>query len=258
MSASGRPAALVTGAAGGLGGAIATALASADFDLVLADREVGEALENRRDACATLGADVCLLANDLTSDADRPGFVDAAFAAFGHLDCLVNNAGVSVLSRGDILDVSPKSFDRCIAVNLRAQFFLTQQVAKRMIAAKAETRRSIITVTTVAVDHHVGKVLAEYAIAKAGLSHSLQHWAVRLEREGIDCYEVRPGMMKTDMTATTRDKYDGLIASGFVPAGRWGETAEVAKAVAVLAGGGLSYATGQTIHVDGGMRFKVF
>ena len=258
MRAAPPPAAGAGGGGGGLGGAIARSLAGSGFDLVLADLHVTDALERRKEDLEALGASVRTLGNDLTDDAARPGFVDEAWSAFGRLDCLVNNAGVSVLARGDILDVSPESFDRSVAVNLRAQFFLTQAVARRMIAAPAARRRSIVTVTTVAVGHHVGTVLAEYCVAKAGLSHSVQHWAVRLDREGIDCYEVRPGMMRTDMTATTRDKYDGLIASGFVPAGRWGDTEEVGRAVSMLAGGGLSYATGQTIHVDGGMRFKAF
>lgn len=258
MARDSRPVALVTGAAGGIGGAIARELAGAGFDLVLADRAVSDDFGRRAADLRELGARTALIANDLTDDAGRGPFVEEAFDAFARLDCLVNNAGVSVMSRGDILDVMPESFDRCIAVNLRAQFFLTQAVAKRMIATPSERRRSIVTVTTVAVEHHVGTTLAEYAISKAGLSHSLQHWAVRLAREGIDCYEVRPGMMKTDMTAATRGKYDALIESGFVPAGRWGDTAEVGRAVAMLASGALGYATGQTIHVDGGMRFKSF
>jgi NAD(P)-dependent dehydrogenase (short-subunit alcohol dehydrogenase family) len=253
-----RPVALITGAGGGIGGAVSSALAAAGFDLVLTDRTISPALKSRAAALAEVGAATRLVANELTDDDERMGFVDTAFAAFGRLDCLVNNAGVSVLSRGDILDVSHESFDRCVAVNLRAQFFLTQAVARRMIATESPRRRSIVTVTTVAVDHHVGTVLAEYAISKAALSHALQHWAVRLEREGIDCYEVRPGMLKTDMTATTREKYDDLIASGFVPARRWGDVGEVGRAVAMLATGQLGYATGQTIHIDGGMRFKVF
>jgi NAD(P)-dependent dehydrogenase (short-subunit alcohol dehydrogenase family) len=253
-----KPVALVTGAAGGLGGAIARALGDAGFDLVLAAREASASFDERKVELEAAGANVRLLYNDLTDDGPREGFVDRCFAAFGRLDCLVNNAGVSVLERSDILDVTPESFDRSIAVNLRAQFFLTQAVARRMIATASTRRRSIVTITTVAVDHLVGTVLAEYCIAKAGLSHAVAHWATRLEREGINCYEIRPGMMKTDMTSTTREKYDALIASGFVPAGRWGDTAEVGRAVAVLAKGELSYATGQTIHVDGGMRFKVF
>ncbi|WP_417722518.1 3-ketoacyl-ACP reductase [Salipiger sp.] len=253
-----RRVALVTGASGGIGGAIAEQLAGAGFDLVLAGQSITPGFEARAEALRGTGARVALLANDLSDDAARPGFVEAAFAAFGRLDALVNNAGVSVMSRGDILDVTTESFDRSIAVNLRAQFFLIQAVAKRMIATPSAQRRSIVTVTTVAVDHHVARVLAEYTTAKAGLAHALQHWAVRLEPEGIDCYEVRPGMMKTEMTSTTTGKYDALIASDFVPAGRWGETSEVGRAVAMLASGTLGYATGQTIHVDGGMRFKAF
>lgn len=253
-----KPVALVTGAAGGMGGAIALALALAGFDLVLSDRDIDEAFAACAERLRQSRVDVTLLANDLADDAARQPFVEQAFKAFGQIDCLVNNAGVSVLSRGDILDVTPESFDRCMAVNLRAQFFLTQAVARRMVEAPFVRRRSIVTVTTVAVDHHVGEVLAEYTISKAGLSHAIQHWAVRLEREGIDCFEVRPGMMKTDMTANTRGKYEDLIESGFVPARRWGDTAEVGRAVAMLASGTLSYSTGQTIHVDGGMRFKTF
>jgi NAD(P)-dependent dehydrogenase (short-subunit alcohol dehydrogenase family) len=257
MATDRRPVALVTGAAGGIGGAIAWALGAAGFDIVLTGRDLA-LLDGLKDRLYAAGVASTAIGYDLTDDGARESFVEAAFAAYGGIDCLVNNAGVSVMSRGDILDATPESFDRCVAVNLRAQFFLTQAVARRMIGAPFSRRRTIVTVTTVAVDHHVGRVLAEYCISKAGLSHSVQHWAARLDREGIDCYEVRPGMMKTDMTATTREKYDALIASGFVPAARWGDIGEVGRAVALLARGELSYATGQTLHIDGGMRFKVF
>lgn len=249
---------MITGAAGGIGGAIAQALAKAGFDLVLSDRESNDVLSTLQGELEEQGAAIRFLPYDLTDDETRQDFVASAFSAFGHIECLVNNAGVSVMARGDILDVGPESFDRSVAVNLRGQFFLTQAVARRMIDMPRNRRCSIVTITTVAVEHHVGMVLAEYCIAKAGLSHAVQHWAVRLEREGIDCYEVRPGMMKTDMTSTTTNKYDDMIAAGFVPAGRWGDTSEVGRAVAMLAKGELSYATGQTIHVDGGMRFKTF
>jgi NAD(P)-dependent dehydrogenase (short-subunit alcohol dehydrogenase family) len=257
MPAADKPVALVTGAAGGMGAAIARSLAASGFNLVLTDREAG-ALSPLQEEVAALGASTFSIGYDLTDDGERSAFVDTAFSAVGRLDCLVNNAGVPVMSRGDILDVTPESFDRCIAVNLRAQFFLTQAVARRMIASPSDRRRTIVTITSVAIDHHVGSVLAEYCTSKAGLSHSIHHWAARLAKEGIDCYEVRPGMMKTDMTASTREKYDSLIASGFVPAARWGDTAEVGGAVALLARGEIGYATGQTLHIDGGMRFKVF
>jgi NAD(P)-dependent dehydrogenase (short-subunit alcohol dehydrogenase family) len=255
-----RPVALVTGAAGGLGGAIAVALARKGYDLVLNDLSPSDALQHVAGEIEAAGTRAQILAQDIACVAELPGFAARAQAAFGRLDCLVNNAGVSVLSRGDILDVSPESFDRCHGVNLRAQFFLTQAVARLMAAANEADagRKAIITVTSVAVDEIIGKVLAEYSISKAGLSHMIKHFAVRLAPLGIECYELRPGMMKTGMTSTTRDKYDALIASGFVPAGRWGALDEVGETAANLANGALRYAVGQVVSVDGGMRLKVF
>lgn len=258
----GRPAALVTGAAGGLGGSLAMALARKGFDLVLNDIAESDALEELAGSLRGAGARVSVLPRDIARISDLDAYVALVHAAHGRLDCLVNNAGVSVLSRGDILDVTPESFDRCIAVNLRAQFFLTQAVARRMIAdgkqAPDGRRRSIIFITTVAVDNVIGTVLVEYSASKAALSHAARHFAVRLTGEGIDCYEVRPGMMATSMTATSRNKYDGLIANGFVPAGRWGEIDEIGRTVANLADGALSYCVGQTINVDGGLALKTF
>ncbi|HEU0220703.1 MAG TPA: 3-ketoacyl-ACP reductase [Paracoccaceae bacterium] len=262
-SAGDRPVALVTGAAGGLGGAIARALGQKGFDLVLNDLSESKALTG---LCAELekaGVAARPLAQDIARVEELDTFVERVHALFGRLDCLVNNAGVSVLARGDILEVSPESFDRCVAVNLRGQFFLTQRVAHRMLQdARPELsggrRRSIITITTVAVEHVIGRVLAEYGIAKAGLSHMVKHFAVRLVTEGIDCYEVRPGMMATSMTESSRQKYDALIAQGFVPAGRWGEIEDIGRAVANLADGALSYAVGLTISIDGGMALKTF
>ena len=260
--ATGRRVALITGAAGGLGGAIAEELAAKGFDLVLNDLVESDTL---RQLCASLevvGIRARPLAQDIGRVDELAVFVDKAHGVFGRLDCLVNNAGVSVLSRGDILDVSPESFDRCIAVNLRAQFFLTQAVARRMLAdpapTEAEKRRSIVTLTTVAVEHMVGTVLAEYCISKAGLSHMVKHFAARLVGEGIDCYEIRPGMMSTTMTRSSAAKYQALIESGFVPARRWGELSDVGRAVAALADGCFSYAVGQTISIDGGMALKTF
>ncbi len=200
-----------------------------------------------------------LVIQDIGAVDELDTFVERVHAIHWRLDCLVNNAGVSVLSRGDILDVTPESFDRCVAINLRAQFFLTQRVARRMLRDPLpdQRRRSIVTVSTVAVEHIIGKV-AEYSISKAGLSHMVKHFATRLVTEGIDCYEVRPGMMKSDMTSSSRERYDGLIAAGFVPAHRWGELAEVGRVVANLAEGALSYTVGQTLNIDGGMSLKTF
>lgn len=257
-----RSVALITGAAGGLGGALALALGEKGFDLVLNDLTESDAL---RALCAGLearGIRARPLAQDIAEADQLAAFVEKAHAVFGRLDCLVNNAGVSVLSRGDILDVTPESFDRCISVNLRAQFFLTQCVARRMlrdpIPGPGQRRRSIISITTVAVDHVIATVLAEYSTSKAGLAHAIKHFAARLVDHGIDCYEVRPGMMSTSMTKSSQTKYDALIDSGFVPARRWGELSDVGNAVATLADGALRYAVGQTISIDGGMALKTF
>ena len=261
-NAQSRPVALVTGAGGGLGGALALALAHKGFDLVLNDLAESDALRSLSEQVAALGASAAILPQDITRTDELAAYVARVRAAHGRLDCLINNAGVSVLSRGDLLDVTPESFDRCIGVNLRAQFFLTQAVARAMIAdgapAPGARRRAIVFITTVAVENIIGKVLAEYSTSKAGLSHAAKHFAVRLAPEGIDCYEVRPGVMATSMTASSTEKYDALIAGGFVPAGRRGEVAEVARTVANLADGALSYSVGQAINVDGGLALKTF
>lgn len=249
---------MITGARGGLGGAIALALAKRGHDLVLNDLDMSRDLFALAADLRAFGGRVEIMPQDIGQVQQLPGYVAEVVARMGGLDVLVNNAGVSVLSRGDLLDVTPESFDRCIAVNMRAQFFLTQAVARHMLAAPAARRRTIITVTSVAVDQIIGKVLAEYSISKAGLAHMVQHFAARLAPENIDCFEIRPGMMQTEMTSTSREKYDRLIAEGFVPAGRWGSLDEIGKVIATMASGEFSYAVGQAIHIDGGMRFKTF
>lgn len=257
-----RPVALVTGTAQGLGSVIVERLAREGFDVVANDLVLDDRLERVCEAARAAGALAMPLAFDISRVEDLGAFTQQAAAAFGSIDCLVNNAAVSVLSRGDLLDVSTESFDRSMGVNLRGTFFLTQQVARWMVANKASAlkskRRSIITISSVGVEHMVGRQVAEYCLAKSALVVMTKHFAVRLVTEGIDCYDVRPGMMQTSMTESSREKYDGLIATGYVPANRWGQLDEVAATIASLANGALRYSVGQTIHVDGGMALKPF
>ena len=248
-----RPVALITGARRGIGQGIAFALAAAGFDLVIND------LERDADAEATLagvdarGARASFVAADIADLAAQPGLVDAAFA-FGRLECLVNNAGVSVLSRGDLLDVAPESYDRCLDVNLRGPFFLTQRIARRMLEQPPPEGgpRSIITVTSVnAETPSISR--GEYCISKAGASMLTKLFALRLAPHGIGVFEVRPGIIRTPMTAPVAERYQREIERGITPIARWGEPADVGRAVATAATGGLPFSVGQVIYVDGGL-----
>ena len=188
----------------------------------------------------------------------RP-FLQAALQAYGRVDLLVNNAGVAPSVRQDILVASPGEYDRVLAINLRGPYFLTQLVANQMIAqrgAEAPVERpagtivnvSSVSAATVSVDR------GEYCISKAGVAMATQLWAARLAPEGIVVYEVRPGVVATDMTAGVQAKYDALFAAGLAPMPRWGQPSDVAGAVAVLASGQMPYSTGDVIHVAGGMQ----
>jgi NAD(P)-dependent dehydrogenase (short-subunit alcohol dehydrogenase family) len=244
--------ALVTGAGRGIGRGIAVSLAQSGFALVLNDLPGSADVAGTMAAVQAEGAQAALAPGDISDLAVHDALVATAWAAFGRIDCLVNNAGVSVARRGDILDVHPESFDRLIDINLRGPFFLTQAVAKRMLAAPSGGFRSIITISslnavTAALDR------AEYCISKTGLSMMSKIFALRLAGEGIHTYEVRPGVIRTDMTAVAREKYDRLFAEGLAPIARWGEPDDVGRTVAMLAAGGLPYSTGEAIYVDGGL-----
>ncbi|MGE0232142.1 MAG: 3-ketoacyl-ACP reductase [Flavobacteriaceae bacterium] len=261
-AAASRPVAIITGAAGGLGSIIAPQMARNGFDVVVSDLHETEAMESVCEAVRKEGGKAWGIAQDLARVEELKAFVDNVYDTCGRLDCLVNNAGVSVLSRGDMLDVTPESFDRVYAVNLRAPFFLTQHVAKRMLDDRkngvGDHFKSIITISSVGTDHMIGKVVSEYCIIKSATAVMTKHYAVRLAAAGIDCYDIRPGMMPTSMTASSKDKYDGLIAQGYVPAGRWAELDEIGHTISSLANGALRYTVGQSIYVDGGMALKPF
>jgi 3-oxoacyl-[acyl-carrier protein] reductase len=222
IDAPNRPVALITGGRRGIGRGIALALAEAGFDLALND------LERDADAEATLagiagrGARASFIVADIADLEAQPALVEAAFGAFGRLDCLVNNAGVSVLSRGDLLEVAVESYDRCLGVNLRAPFFLTQKIARRMAEAAPPAGgppRSIVTITSVNAETP-SPARGEYCISKAGASMLTRLFALRLAPHGIGVFEIRPGIIRTPMTAPLAARYEREIARGITPIAR--------------------------------------
>jgi NAD(P)-dependent dehydrogenase (short-subunit alcohol dehydrogenase family) len=195
-----------------------------------------------------------LVAFDLAGVDRHAAVAEEVFAAFGALDCLVNNAGVQVAVRGDLLDVTPGSFDRVLGINLRGTFFFTQAIARRMLAQpEGPHHRSIVTISSInAVQPAPDR--AEYCLSKTGLAMMNQLFALRLAQAGISTYEVRPGIIRTGMTAPVAGRYDALIAGGISPIARWGEPGDVGATVAALAGGRLPFSTGQSLNVDGGLH----
>ncbi|MBL0291717.1 MAG: 3-ketoacyl-ACP reductase [Betaproteobacteria bacterium] len=253
-----KPVALVTGAGRGIGRGIALALARAGFDLALLDLARDAEAEATLAGVAAAGSAATFVAADIADLEAQRSAIDAAWTATGGIDCLVNNAGVSVAHRGDMLDVSPESFDRVLGINLRGTFFLTQALARRMVAAGARGHpRSIVTISSSNAEI-ASPERAEYCIAKAGLAMLTRLLAVRLAGEGIMAYDIRPGLIRTDMTRASQQKYDRLLAEGFTPIARWGEPDDVARAVTMLARGDLPFVTGEAIHVDGGLHIHKY
>ncbi|MER8895668.1 3-ketoacyl-ACP reductase [Mesorhizobium sp. M0676] len=246
-----RPAAIVTGGARGIGLACAEALAGDGFDILIAD--LAEQAPDELAANITArGAEFAYVRCDIANLEDHTALVDAAIRAFSRIDCLVNNAGIGAVVRGDLLELKPENFDRALDVNLRGTVFLSQAVAKAMLAAPSNHPRSIITITSVSADM-ASPERADYCISKAGLSMWVKNLALRLAPENIGVFELRPGIIRTDMTASVSAKYDALIDSGLVPAKRWGEASDIGAVVATLAAGKLGFSTGSIINVDGAL-----
>lgn len=246
------PVALVTGASRGIGLAIAKKLASQGFNLILNAPKLSKALENAVSEIEALNVSAKPLILDIANIAEHQEKLNDAFAFYGHIDCLVNNAGIPVVQKGDILDINPEHFDTQMNTNLRGTFFLTQAFSKIALNKPSDRFRSIITISSSnAVAASINR--SEYCIAKSALSMMSKLFAVRLAEHGINVYEVRPGLIDTDMTHPAKPFYDDLIEKGFSPINRWGQSNEVGDAVATLAQGHLKFSTGEVLHVDGGL-----
>lgn len=251
-----RKVALVTGGSRGIGFGIATALAESGFDLAINGRREAADVADAIASLQKLGAKVLYLRGDVADSGARDAMLEQIRKEFGRLDVLVNNAGVAPDVRADILDATEESFDRLISINLKGPYFLTQAAARWMIRQRQEQgqgwRGCIINVSSVSAT--VASVnRGDYCISKAGIAMATQLWAARLGEFGIEVYEIRPGIVATDMTAGVTEKYDRLIDGGLTIEKRWGTPRDVGRAAAMLARGELSYATGQVLHIDGGM-----
>jgi NAD(P)-dependent dehydrogenase (short-subunit alcohol dehydrogenase family) len=245
-------AALVTGGRRGIGRAIALALAEAGFDVAVADVVASDELAAVAGEITRRGRKSAAITADIGDIAAHERLLDTAQAALGPLTTLVNNAGVSVLSRGDLLDVTAESYDRCLAINTRGTFFLTQAFARRLLGNPATAHRSIVTISSAnAVAPSIAR--GEYCISKAGAAMITKLFAARLSDEGIGVYEIQPGFIETDMTAPSKAKYDALIEGGLTVIKRFGTPEEVARIALTLASGLLPYTSGQVITADGGL-----
>jgi NAD(P)-dependent dehydrogenase (short-subunit alcohol dehydrogenase family) len=250
-----RPVALVTGARGGIGRAVCVALARAGYDLLGCD-VVEEGFAETADAVRGAGGAFAHRLADLSDLGAVKSLADWAWAQSGGVEALVNNAGIGAMVRGDPLDMTPESWDRCLDVNARAPFFVSQALARQMVAEGAPRRgpRGIVLISS------ANAVIAspertEYSASKAAASMVARCLALRLAEDGIPVYEIRPGVIRTDMTAPVAERYSQGIAAGLVsPIRRWGEPEDVAKAIAGLLTGAIPFSTGDAFHVDGGLH----
>lgn len=249
---------LVTGGARGIGAGIVRALAAAGHNVGFCGRADIESAggflaELRREYPGKFVYFTC----DVASADDRARLLTDFESAIGEIDVLINNAGVAPEVRADLLDMPESSFDRVLGINLKGPFFLAQQAAKRMLANSRENFKCIINTGSVSADY-ASINRGEYCISKAAVAMATKLFAVRLADEGICVYELRPGIIKSDMTSVVTAKYDKMISEGLTLQKRWGMPDDVGKVAAALVSGALAYSTGQVINVDGGLTIERF
>lgn len=247
---------LVTGASRGIGRAIAVALGQNAWTVVINYQTNADAAAETLARVQAAGGRGVTLQADVALAADREHLVHETLSHFGHIDLLVNNAGMAPRQRTDVLETGEASYDEIMAVNLKGPFFLTQMVAKAMIARGAEEPRPMIINIGSMSAYTSSPSRAEYCLSKAGVEMMTRLYADRLAEYGINVYEVRPGIIATDMTSAVHEKYDRLIADGLTPLRRWGQPEDVGLAVAAIAAGQFPFSTGEVINVDGGFHLR--
>ena len=250
--------ALVTGGTRGIGLGIAQALAQEGWNLAVGGMREQSQVQQAIDSLCAAGAEVIYCRGDVGQAADRQAVVDKVKKHFSGLHLLVNNAGITSPGRLDVLDATEEAFDRVMAVNLKGAYFLTQAVARYMIEQRqqnADFAGTIVNISSIS-----GEIVSvnrgDYCISWAGMWMATKLWAARLAEFGIPVYEVRPGIIRTDMTSGVTEKYDKLIADGLTVEPRWGTPEDVGQTVAVMARGEITYATGNFIMVDGGLTLR--
>ena len=254
--------ALVTGASRGIGRAIAIELARVNYDVMINYASNHAAADDARAAVKAASSDpsnqVEVFRANIADAAERDSLLQQTREQFGRLDLLVNNAGIAPAQRVDLLDATVESFDDVVGTNLKGPYFLTQAVARWMIeqrGAVADYNPAIINITSISA-YTASPERGDYCISKAGLSMMTKLFATRLANEGIRVYEIRPGVMSTDMTAGVKTKYDRLIDADLTPIKRWGTPEDVGRAVVAIATDLLPFSTGEVINVDGGFHLR--
>ncbi len=254
-----QPVALVTGGSRGIGRGICVALAQAGFAIAVNYQGNEEAARATQESLAP-SVDSLKCQGDVSVANDRARIVDGTLARWGRIDVLVNNAGITSPGREDLLEATEESWDRVLAVNLKGPYFLTQRVAQEMVRLRgsiADFAPTIVNISSVSA-YSLSVNRGDYCVSKAGMSIVTQLFALRLADQGIRVYEVRPGVIESDMTAGAREQYTRLLADGLAPIRRWGTPDDVGKTVAALATGALPYSTGDVINVDGGFHLRAF
>ena len=257
------PVVLVTGSSRGLGRGVAETLAEAGFSVAIHYANNKQAAEAAAEACRNLARTpaqkFALVGGNIGLAADRQRIFDQTLAAYGHIDALVNNAGVAPRVRADITEATEEIFDEVIGINLKGPYFLSQLAARYWLAnpGKCHLPGGYKLIFVSSLSANAASInRGEYCISKAGLGMATQLWAVRLADAGVQVLEIRPGIMATDMTSGVKEKYDKLIAEGLVPQKRWGSPQDVGLAVKAILSGGFPFSTGDVINIDGGFHLR--